>query len=813
MDEIDEAEVRAAGMGGAGIDATGVDATGVDTTGVDATGIDSAGADATGSAGAGNEAAGIAEDELIRACRTGAVVDGAVRGVKRTVQASLLRRFCRELRDQVDPRGLRLSNAVVAGTLDLAGLTVPFPLRFDGCEFDSAPVVEGAELFELALTGCPRLPGLLGNGLRLRRDLDLSRSRIAGAHWTSASTSKRSAIWLCESEIGGRLLCVDATIDGQGDRAIQADRIRVGGAVRLIHQFSAVGEVRLLGARIGGSVDLTSASIESPDGPAIDMADATIEGSVFLIDDAAGRRPVIRGRVDMGSARVSGRFLIRNATLEGHSGGPPDSTYARSAQDGTALSAARLTVGAELMLAGRCQVTGTIDLSMGDLSSVLVTGRTELRAPGRTALGLTNAEILASVRVSLGVTVAGSIRLAGAVIHGTLALQGSLSQPERRSLVGATALAVDGDAHLVGLRTRGGRVNFRGATLGSLSADDARLHNPGGYTVSLNQAVVKGSVRLVDGFTSTGLLVLNRCTIEGRLQLTGGSFSCPHAAPRNESGHAIEAISATVRGGIDLGWAAVSPSVDFTDATTTFLADDPAAWPERFTIAGMTYDRFDKPQGAPPMRIWDQAARCGWLSRQIVFDSGSYEQVARVFRQHGYTEEAEQVLMAQRRHARRVGASGATWPRRAMDAVYATIGYGYRPSRVLWLIAALLVLVAASLEIPAAQATLRATNGNGAVYATSGLLMSSGRLAAKGGGSAPRADVCGDGQVRCFSPVLYAIDTVVPLISLDQRSTWYPDPHVPGGGLMLWWLNLATLLGWLLSSIFVLSLARLSRSS
>ena len=74
------------------------------------------------------------------------------------------------------------------------------------------------------------------------------------------------------------------------------------------------------------------------------------------------------------------------------------------------------------------------------------------------------------------------------------------------------------------------------------------------------------------------------------------------------------------------------------------------------------------------------------------------------------------------------------------------------------------------------------------------------------------ADSCGGGEVTCFSPVWYAIDTVVPLISLDQRSTWHPDLHVRGGELMLWWLNLATLLGWLLSSIFVLSLARLSRS-
>jgi hypothetical protein len=66
--------------------------------------------------------------------------------------------------------------------------------------------------------------------------------------------------------------------------------------------------------------------------------------------------------------------------------------------------------------------------------------------------------------------------------------------------------------------------------------------------------------------------------------------------------------------------------------------------------------------------------------------------------------------------------------------------------------------------------------------------------------------------VRCFSPVPYAIGTVVPLISLDQRTTWYPGPHVPGGQLMLWWLSIATLPGRLLSSIFVLSLARLSRS-
>jgi hypothetical protein len=281
----------------------------------------------------------IDEAELLSAARSGTVVDAAVDGRKRTVQAALLRRCCHELKDQIDPHGLRLNNAVVVGCLDLAGLAVSFPLRFEGCEFDSAVVVEGADLFELSLISCPRLPGLLGNGLRLCRDLNLSRSHIAGAHWTSGSTSKRSAVWLCEAEIGGRLLCVNATIDGQGGRSIQADRIHVGGAVRLIQQFRARGEMRLLGARIEGALDLGGAQFESTDGEAIDIVDAVIDGSMFLVEDPAGRRPVVRGRIHMGSVQIAGRLLIRNAILEAPESVPRDSGYARSRSSGACLSA------------------------------------------------------------------------------------------------------------------------------------------------------------------------------------------------------------------------------------------------------------------------------------------------------------------------------------------------------------------------------------------------------------------------------------------------------------------------------------------
>jgi hypothetical protein len=747
--------------------------------------------------------------ELAEAWRQGAVVDGMAGGRKRVVRSDLLRACCYGLKDQIDPRGMRLSNAIVTGDLDLTGLIVPFALRFDGCEFDAPPVVEGAQLFELWLTGSPRLPGLLGNGLRLRRDLDLSRSDIAGAHWTSGSTSMRSAVWLCESEIGGRLLCVDTVIDGQGDRAIQADRIRVGGSVRLLHKFAARGEIRLIGARINGSVDITGAHLTAVNGPAIELEDAIIEGSMFVIEAPGGRRPEIRGRVGLGSTRISGRLEIRNATIDASADRQRESLYARSVTPGIAIDAAQISVAAEVAFAGQCEVTGSIDMTMGEMSSVSIGTGCTLRAPGRTALDMTNSQINAHLRLEQDATVEGTIRLEGATIHGMLALNGKMSQPEHRSLVGGSAVTVDGAVYLDGLQADGGRINFRGATLAGLVADGARVDNPGDYTISLKEATVKGSVQLIDGFTSTGLVVLSRSTIEGTLQFNGGSFTCPEPVPdHNQYGHAIEAISATAHGGMDLGWTKVWPSVDFTDVTTTFLADDPATWPPHFTISGLSYERFERPYGGRPREIWDQRERGAWLARQTGFDSGSYEQAARVFRQHGRVSEAEEILMAQRRHAGRVDRPNPLAPRRPLEAVYALIGYGYRPTRVLWALAILLLAVLVTLELPASQATLRATNGDGTVYGVNGQVVTGGRLDTAPGA---HADACGDGEVRCFSALLYTIDTVVPLISLEQRATWYPDPHAPGGEFLVLWLNIATLLGWLLSSFFVLSLTRLSR--
>jgi hypothetical protein len=265
---------------------------------------------------------------------------------------------------------------------------------------------------------------------------------------------------------------------------------------------------------------------------------------------------------------------------------------------------------------------------------------------------------------------------------------------------------------------------------------------------------------------------------------------------------------------MDLAWTTISPSVDFTNASTTLLADEPSNWPPSFSVSGFVYDRFEQPQGAgtSTQRIWDQAARCDWLRHQAIYDAGPYEQATRVFRQHGYTSEAEKILIAQRREASRSASGRQTFVRRLLNRFYdLSVGYGYRSARVVWLISALLLLVTASSKFRRVSATLRAATANGIVYTTGGPLPTN--RTPTGRPTVAVADSCGSGQIRCFNSVLYAVDTVIPLISLEQRSVWYPDPNAADGSFMQWWLNIATMLGWLLSSVFVLSLARLARTA
>ena len=109
----------------------------------------------------------------------------------------------------------------------------------------------------------------------------------------------------------------------------------------------------------------------------------------------------------------------------------------------------------------------------------------------------------------------------------------------------------------------------------------------------------------------------------------------------------------------------------------------------------------------------------------------------------------------------------------------------------------LTLTVVGSLLLPAVGQAMRATDGNGLVFSP-----------VRTTSTTVLPDRCGGGAVVCFNPAYYAIDTVVPLVGLGQRTTWHPDEYAQGGALLAFWLNAATLIGWLLTSLFALALTK-----
>lgn len=715
--------------------------------------------------------------------------------------------------------GVRLVGAQVTGRLDLQAAVVPGPLHLFGCSLEEAPMLEGAELHELVIASGDRLdpalpwtrtstlPGLLAGGVRIKRDLVLSGTTVRGAHYTSASLTKSSAIWLTEAHIGGRLLAIGTVIEATGDRAMQCDRMSVTGDVRLVRGFTATGEVRLLAVRLGGSLDLTAATLRPANFRALDAAEATVGGSIFILDDPdLGWRPRIDGRIEFARSVVAGQILIRNADLRSPLPGAGLHDYNAAERDGNpVLIAPRLSVAGEFALEHETVVHGGIVLAGADLKGGLRADKVRLWNAGGTALDLSQASLGTEVRL-VGALVEGTVSVANARIGGPLDVSAAhLRRPAAsQRCIDGVGVSVEGDVRMTGLDVRGGNVNFRGARLnGVIEAEAASIENPGGKTLSLHQARVSGNVRLCKGFHSVGVVVLNRAIIEGRLRCDDAKFSWPGPpTPDNRRCAAVEAISATFRSGLGLGWTIVAGSVDLTDTQTTFLADRPGEdWPPQAFLSGFSYRRYDAPDNEGGPGAWDADTRIRWLAGLRPFDPGSWGQVARVLQDNGDHGGAEKVLIARARQIRRQRGGLRHRPLRLLADLVLDLfaGYGHRPLRALGVLFLLIGVVGAVLAVPTNEGRMRAAAG-GVVYSPTTRLDPS-----------PGPARCGDGTVRCFNPWFYAVDTVVPVLDLKQRSTWHLD--TADGG---WWLdlllNICTMLGWTASTVFLLTFTRLGRA-
>jgi hypothetical protein len=304
-------------------------------------------------------------------------------------------------RGRVHARGVRLTGAVIDELLDFEHTILAAPLALEHCElragftFRSARA-DAVELVDCRIVGAPDAARLQTGSLRLSGSVITAWLSLAGA--VVDGDLDLDSVHLLGADLAGT--------------ALLADQLRVGGGA-FLGDVETHGTVRLLGAGIGGNLDLDGARLVAVD--TVLLADGLrVGGGVFL---GKGLRAV--GAIRLAGATVDGQLSLGGASIAG------------TDDDGCSLVADGLHVGRDAFLDDGFTTAGAVRLT-----GTTVGGNLEMdgaRVDGSDAHG--NAVVASRVRVGgdlllgEGFDAAGTLRLAQAVVEGQLALAPARSTP------------------------------------------------------------------------------------------------------------------------------------------------------------------------------------------------------------------------------------------------------------------------------------------------------------------------------------------------------------------------------------------------
>jgi hypothetical protein len=487
----------------------------------------------------------------------------------RTCPAAVIRGIlCGRLVADPDPHGVRLRGARISGRLDLENLTTDVNLELKDCFLPEGVLARGARLAAVSLTGCQL--GLTEHLTQAgdqtdpfptahRTDppldaprltcsvLDLTGVRIIGH-------APAGAVNLIGAHIDRSLDCDGASLRNDSGPALVGDSLRVGRAINLRDGFTAAraaahgvratgarpGAVRLAGARIGGSLDCTGASLHSDSGPALSADGLQVGQAVFFRRGFTATGTTGAGAIRLASANIGGSLECDGQVILRNDSGP--------ALAGDGLQVSQSIVLRDGFVATAFSVYGAVRLT-----GVRIGGRLDCRGArvrNNSGPALVGEGLQAGQNILLGggFTATGSkgeaaVRLRGVRIGGSLDCDGAWLTSNTGPALDADGLQAGQDIRLTGGfdSTGGGRygtVSLRGARIdGSLDCSGAKLLNDSGPALSADGLQVGQAVYLSGRFTAKG------GASEGAVRLTGAhidrSLDCSGARLRNSTGPAL----------------------------------------------------------------------------------------------------------------------------------------------------------------------------------------------------------------------------------------------------------------------------------
>jgi hypothetical protein len=747
----------------------------------------------------------------------------------------------------VNPYGLRITGADVQGALDLSATQLGYPIEFRDCHFDKPINMDGMRVHALYFVDRTVLPAITANGLDVARDLLLSETALYGAVSSLGSRSQDASLWLNEARIGGRFIVDHCAFMSETGRAIQADRSSIGGNVRLINGVVSHGELRFIGATIGGSLDLVDATLLPHDGRALDIASARIDGSLFIIDSgsfqASKGKNTIRGRIEAGNATIGGRVSLRNCLIVSPNDRLRSWHYClpAGAEEATAIYAPRIAVSGDVSFEGETEIQGGIDFRSATIGASLNFDGQRLSNPSDVALYIEHATIGGDLR-AVRCTFSGSFNARSSRIEGDFDLSGTSFRECLGDALDASHARVTGNVRLSASRTTGSRPFFANSAIRLLGARIGGNLNFWGAEVGsgTDNAIVADRVDVGDSvflrfdkngefpFVAHGCVRMPLANVAGSVDARGADLRCeavenpvPSDGEHQRATTAINASGATIRGSLLLSeddgrWASIAGSLRICDAQ---LHGGVSLEGARFVHAGelRALDaqglqagslELGKAQFEPSAAISLQDSN---LSGPIAFNGATWPDAidmdGAVYRRFGSTT------------------STLTHVDEGLDILSRQIG-GFRPGPYSQLAAVLRSegLVTAANDVLVCRERMRSrslTQPGRILYHAWGLLSGYGYrpwrtvwalllLIVAGGvvfAFAPvsRLAVC-QGDELVFLSGVYAADLAVPLIDLKLASCYRPSSVV---GQLWMWANIG--LGWFFSGAFVLAVSGLFR--
>ncbi len=639
----------------------------------------------------------------------------------RTLRAEIITELLTGVRKPADrqPRAVRVTGARVVGVLDLEAATLVCPLVLMNCHFEAQINLNDAQAAVIHMTGS-HVPGIAADNLHVRGDLTLAGMTVANAE-----------VGCIGARIGGQLNLSGASLTNPGGTALSGDGLTVDQDMFCRAGFTAEGEIRLIGAHIGGQLDFSGANLTNPDGNALTGDGLTVDQSMFCSDGFTAQ-----GEIRLNGAHISAQLEFSGANLTN--------------PDGIALNGASLTVDQGMFCSDGFTAQGEVRLNGAHISGQLGFSGANLTNPDGNALTGDNLTVDQGMFYQDGFTAQGEILLTGAHVGGQLNFNGAnLTNPGGIALTG-DRLTVDQDMFCNDGFTAQGEIRLSGAHIsGQLGFSGANLTNPDGIALNGASLIVDQDMFCSDGFTAQGEIRLNGAHISAQLSFNGANLT-------NHDGAALSLLGVRA----DELWLLmqVPPEgvVDLAGTRVRSFHDDPATWPTAMWLREFVYEVLENDSVSV-------RARLGWLTRhQGGYAPGVYDQLGAAYRRAGHVEAARRVSIAkQRRRRRELHPLGKLWN----WFLRVTVGYGYRPWLAgLWL--AGLLAVGTFVFAGAHPALIHPASA-----------------------TAPQ-----------FQPVVYTLDVLLPIVDFGQEKAWVPQHSAR---IWTWALTGA---GWVLTTAFIAGL-------